>query len=393
MDHSYPSSLSIGYLSPGWPLDAFPNGVVSYVADMADQLPRMGHCVTVMAAQVASREPDQQVYDLGRARVSQGLARRILNAFSCRISPQRTEFHAHCRAITAVLARAIAERGVQLFELEESFGFAHWLRRGLSIPVCVRLHGPWFLNGRADRVQEDRAFRHRVIEEGRGISEADAVSAPSLDVLERTRAYYGLALEDAEIIPPPTPPILPSSRWRLDECDPNLILFIGRFDRHKGGDLVIEAFGQVLQDFPQARLCFAGPDRGYTDASGRRWSLDEFLRERLPGRLESGQVEVLGQQPFSTLASLRRKAMVTVVCSRYETFSRVLTETMSVGCPVVAAHRRNGRNHRRRSRRSLPPSSGYRRPSHEDQESSEQPRSCSQVGASGCSDVREAVLP
>ena len=29
--------------------------------------------------------------------------------------------------------------------------------------------------------------------------------------------------------------------------------------------------------------------------------------------------------------------MVTVICSRYETFSRVLTETMSVGCPLVAA--------------------------------------------------------
>ena len=203
--------------------------------------------------------------------------------------------------------------------------------------MCVRLHGPWFLNGPADQVSEDSSFRRRVIDEGRAIAEADAVSAPSLDVLERTRAFYGLALQEAEIIPPPTPPIPSSTRWRPEECDPNLVLFVGRFDRHKGGDLIIEAFGQVLQTVPRARLCFVGPDRGYTDANGRRWNLEEFLRDRLPGRLESGQVSILGQQPFSTLASLRRKAMVTVVCSRYETFSRVLTETMSVGCPVVAA--------------------------------------------------------
>ena len=70
--------LSIGDLSPGWPLDAFPNGIVSYVADMADQLPRMGHGAIVVAARVAKHEPDQPIYDLEQARGSQGVGRRIL---------------------------------------------------------------------------------------------------------------------------------------------------------------------------------------------------------------------------------------------------------------------------------------------------------------------------
>ena len=46
---------------------------------------------------------------------------------------------------------------------------------------------------------------------------------------------------------------------------------------------------------------------------------------------------MLGQQPFSALACLRRKAMVTVVCSRYENAPRALIEAMSLGCPIVAA--------------------------------------------------------
>ena len=46
---------------------------------------------------------------------------------------------------------------------------------------------------------------------------------------------------------------------------------------------------------------------------------------------------LLGQQPFSALASLRRRAMVTVICSRYEVFGVTVTEAMALGCPIVAA--------------------------------------------------------
>ena len=37
------------------------------------------------------------------------------------------------------------------------------------------------------------------------------------------------------------------------------------------------------------------------------------------------------------LNQLRRKAMVTVICSRYETFSSATLEAMTMGCPTVAA--------------------------------------------------------
>jgi glycosyltransferase involved in cell wall biosynthesis len=331
------SPLSVGYLSPGWPLDAFPNGVVSYIADMADELRRMGHQVTIVAAEVVGQEPDASIYDLEQARSSRGLGGRMIDKLAYRISPARVIHRVARRLIQTTARRAIAERGIQIFEIEESFGFARWIRRAAAIPVCVRLHGPWFLNGRAGGSQEDKAFRRRVVAEGRAIAEADAVTTSSRDVLDQTRTYYSLALEEAEVIHPPTPPVPPEKRWRLEDCDPCQVLFVGRFDRHKGGDLIIEAFGRVLREVPQARLCFVGPDWGFSDTTGRRWHFEEFSRDRLPGALESGRVAFLGQQPFSTLAALRRKAMVTTVCSRYENAPRALIEALSLGCPTVAA--------------------------------------------------------
>ena len=73
------------------------------------------------------------------------------------------------------------------------------------------------------------------------------------------------------MIYPPALRIPPAERWRLDDCDQNQVLFIGRFDRHKGGDLIIEAFGRVLQGVLQARLSFRGARFRLHRRGGRRW--------------------------------------------------------------------------------------------------------------------------
>jgi len=238
-----------------------------------------------------------------------------------------------------MIRRAVAERGMQIIEMEESFGWARWVRQATSIPVCVRLHGPWFLNGTAVGAPNDSAFRKRVLDEERAIRVADAVTAPSHNVLEQVRDFYGLALPEAEVILPPTWPVPAANRWRLEDCDPKQVLFIGRFDRHKGGDLIIEAFGRVLEVIPDARLRFVGPDMGCIASDGRKWNLENFIRDRIPGALETDRVEWLGQppQPYPALAQFRRKAMVTVACSRYETLSLATVEAMASGCPIVAA--------------------------------------------------------
>ena len=194
------------------------------------------------------------------------------------------------RPLLTAVKRVISERGIQLFEMEEAFGWARWVRNVVSIPICVRLHGPWFLSNTEYGAPDNSEYRRRVAKEGRSIAEADAVTAPSQEILERTRAHYGLSLEEAEVIPPPVPPVPLAARWRLEDCDPNLVLFIGRFDRHKGGDLIIEAFSRVLREMPEAKLCFVGPDRGFQPDDGRVIGFQEFVRDRLPGALDSGVV-------------------------------------------------------------------------------------------------------
>ena len=180
------SPLSIGYFSVGWPLDVFPNGVVSYVVDMDRWLREAGHRVTVVASQIAGDPHDTVLYNLQKARLSRGPWQRVRDRVGYRIAPGWTTDRIDRRILVGTIRRAVSERDIQLFEMEEAFGWPRWVRRATSIPICVRLHGPWFLNSPAMGFPDDDIFRRRVVAEGRAIADADAVTAPSHDVLERT---------------------------------------------------------------------------------------------------------------------------------------------------------------------------------------------------------------
>jgi glycosyltransferase involved in cell wall biosynthesis len=330
--------LSIGYFSPAWPPAAFSNGVVTYVASVTPALSAMGHHVTIIAGKVAEGSHGEAVYELKQTQKSGNAAQRAVVAIRHRIAPQSTRAYLSRQSINAALAHAHNERQIQVLEMEETWGLARWVCQKTDIPVCVRLHGPWFLNGSAQGCPQDSEFRNRVYEEGRAIRTARGITAPSHDVLERVREFYGLALSEAEVIPNPTLPVHSAQRWHPNGCDPKRVLFIGRFDRHKGGDLIIEAFHLVLQQLPDARLTFVGKDVGCTTIDGLKWDLEGFVRDRIPDALETGRVELLGQQPHSALAQLRRGAAVTVICSRYENFPYAALEAVTMGCPTTAAN-------------------------------------------------------
>ena len=329
--------LSIGLVSAGWPPDKFANGVTTYVASVAEGLRALGHRVTILNTWRPLGEHADGAFGVGPPEAPRGRPRRAADWLWYRYAPRAWVDRRVSAGLAARIARAVAERGIEVLEMEESFGWADDVRRAAGVPVAVRLHGPWFLNGPAMGQSEGAAFRSRVALEGRTIRRAAGVTAPSRDVLERARAQYGLALGHAEVIPNPTRPVPPAARWRPDACDPRTVLFVGRFDRHKGGDLVFEAFARVLREAPDARLRFVGPDKGLLDDDGRRWDLAAFVEDRLPGALAAGRVELLGRVPHSRLDPLRREAAVTVACSRYEVFGLTVTEAMALGAPVVAA--------------------------------------------------------
>src|SRR5262249_31845251 len=120
-----------------------------------------------------------------------------------------------------------------------------------------------------------------------------------------------------------------------EQVEPRTILFVGRFDALKGGDIMIDAFARIVRAEPEATLTMVGPDDGFVDADGRRWGGREYLAERHPAVPEPA-VRWLGPLPSHQIAPLRRRAAVTLVTSRSETFGYTAAEAMAHGCPLIA---------------------------------------------------------
>jgi glycosyltransferase involved in cell wall biosynthesis len=146
------------------------------------------------------------------------------------------------------------------------------------------------------------------------------------------RAHPWLEGKDVEVIYNPAPPqenrTEPGSTGAQpvgSHEDKIIVLSLGRLDRDKGHIHLVEAFGDVVSDCPNARLIIAGegPER-------------RALEKRVCELELSNSVDFFGFAEYPDV--LYRIADVFVMPSLpgYESFSNAALEAMSLALPVVA---------------------------------------------------------
>ena len=139
-----------------------------YLNEITMGLRAMGHATALLTQQVSPGGMADGIYNLADFQDRRKLPGRILDSLGYRTDPSSAIDAGVCRSIVAAARRAIDERGTQILEMEESFGWSERVRRSLPIPVIVRLHGPWFLNGAVANSTDDPAYRKRVRARGGG---------------------------------------------------------------------------------------------------------------------------------------------------------------------------------------------------------------------------------
>lgn len=112
----------------------------------------------------------------------------------------------------------------------------------------------------------------------------------------------------------------------LVDRHPPTLLYVGGLSERKGVDLVLEAFGQVARELPQARLILAG-------SGALRTSL-----ERQASRMGlADRVEFLGFVEPDDLPRVFAEADVLASPSLEDTFGMVVVEAWASGVPVVCS--------------------------------------------------------
>jgi glycosyltransferase involved in cell wall biosynthesis len=246
---------------------------------------------------------------------------------------RQTRFYKYSRPLSAWLAKHVAD--YQVVHIHALFSHAAvaaaYLAHRRGVPYVVRPLGTlnrWGMENRRPWLKQlsFRLIEKRILDHAALIhytSEQEREEAALLGV--RTRS---------EIIPNPAPRCAgTSSAGRFRSTHPELrdheiVLFLSRFDRKKGLDLLLPAFARVLDRFPHAVLVLAG--------SGDKELVDELHSQARALGIEG---DVLwpgflgGEEKQAALAG----ADVFVLPSYSENFGIAVVEAMAAGCPVVVS--------------------------------------------------------
>jgi len=112
----------------------------------------------------------------------------------------------------------------------------------------------------------------------------------------------------------------------LIDAEGPVVLFVGRFAEGKRPGLAIEAFTEVLEEYPEAELymCGEGPLRETVETNTRELGIES-------------SVTFLGQVPYDEMPAVYRSANALVLPSRAEGVPRTIMEALSSGLPVVCS--------------------------------------------------------
>lgn len=318
--------LRVAFVTPAWPGVLTPNGIATAVSHLAAGLQSAGHEVTIIADWVDAPHDHPRVVTMPDARV------RLVDRLRRKLDPEGAQVRSMVDRHAEAIRRAVALYGVEVVVMEETQGWVGEIRDKVSVPVVATLHGPWWLHRMAGSAPDDAVSARREAREAKGLQRVDGITSPSAVVLRQTEALWGLPKVPTAVIPNPFP--VPAQGIDLTDALLNHVLFVGRFDHIKGGDLVVDAFASIAAAHPSAQFTFVGPDEGVPRAGGGMDMLSDRLA-RLPEPIRS-RIRAVGRQSREEVAALRARHGVTLVASRYENFGGTLIEAMAAGSAVVS---------------------------------------------------------
>jgi glycosyltransferase involved in cell wall biosynthesis len=192
--------------------------------------------------------------------------------------------------------------------------------------VVARLHSPSFVTARLAAERPDLDLRAGELAEAAAVHLSTVITAPSEAIASVVRRRWRAPSARIRIVPNPIDDDLFSPTGEGPEVA-GRILVVGRVERAKGQDVLIEALPSIREAVPVAHISLIGDDGGSTVAFERR------ARELGV----SNAVSFEGARAREGLPAAYRAAAVCVVPSRFEAFPYACLEAMACGRPVVAA--------------------------------------------------------
>jgi len=214
-----------------------------------------------------------------------------------------------------------------------------------KVPLVTMFHTLGRLKNRVMTNGHERERLARIQIEREAMLGSNLVVAASPTDMEQMVRYYGAPPSRIQVVPGGVdtaifrPTDRSMARHLLGMGPEKQLLFVGRIQQLKGIDLLLKAFGYLLEGWgsePKPRLTVVG-GRNPVDASDPEAMEMERLRGLVRELGLTGSVVFQGAVPQQRLPLYYSAADVVVVPSLYESFGLVALEAMACGAPVVAS--------------------------------------------------------
>ena len=221
-----------------------------------------------------------------------------------------------------------ASSGLHIHGLwEQSTAVAARTARTLKVPYIISAHGmlePWALaNKRIKKLVYAMLVEHRNVERANCLH---ALTRAEADHFIRFGARSPIAVIPNGVDVPQVRNATAFLAQYPELNDKRIVLFMARLHPKKGIDLLLQAWAEVVQEWPEARLVVAGPDTEGTLARLEQIVAEHSLHASV---LFTGMLQ--GEMKWSALAA----AECFILPSHSEGLSVSVLEAMGMGLPVI----------------------------------------------------------
>jgi D-inositol-3-phosphate glycosyltransferase len=221
---------------------------------------------------------------------------------------------------------------------------AHRLQQMWDVPTVQMFHTLGEMKNSVAKSEHEREIGPRILGEREVMQWSDRIIAATPLERDQMVSYYDADPGKIEVIPAGVDTELFHPRDRaavrrelgLPDLDTPILLFVGRIERLKGLDTLLESVAVV------SRTC-SGKDLKVLIVGGGGQSEEENAELRRIVQLHRDlnleeQVEFVGSKPQDMLPLYYSAADITIMPSHYESFGLVAVESMASGTPVIASN-------------------------------------------------------
>jgi glycogen synthase len=327
--------MRILYISNEYPPDTGFGGIATYTKNAAEGMAGLGHMVHVVCRSAPGEPSTQTANGITVHRIGAGTypipSRRAM--YPLRFVSRALFPHALVRLAWAKEAfktvETLISNGIRfdIVEFPECGAEGYYFAGRGQYKTVVRLHTPWEMVARLDKIREKPGDRLMLAHIERSTARrATAVTSPTRALASAIAKRWGVST--TSVFPNP----IPVSSYVLTEG--NAWIYTGRVERRKGVHVLLAAYANLCGSVDAPHLRIVGRPYGPWKKGADYGNYIEALIRKLG---IGGRVQWIKGTDHESVKKLLARSSVAVFPSLWENLSYGCLEAMASGCAVVAS--------------------------------------------------------